>query len=84
MYLFKLGLLTCAFYVGLTLFFEGALVALAHFTAWGVRYGGGKHWFVGVGLRLAFVFGTLWIISFAAAWYVVYHGLKSKLVIPPS
>ena len=78
MYFLKLGLLTCAFYVGLTFLFEAGLLAFAHFTVWGVGYGGGKQWFWTLGLKLGFVFGTLWTISFTAAWYIVYHGLKSR------
>jgi hypothetical protein len=71
MFIFKLGLLTCAFYVALTVLLEAGIWALAHFRGFGM-YFATRDWFWGVGLRLGFIFGTLWAISFGAAWYITY------------
>jgi hypothetical protein len=75
MFLFKLGLLTCAFYVVLTALLGSAL--------WAFLYRGGgfavsltKHSFWGTGLFFGLIFGTLWLISFSAAWFIVYQDLK--------
>src|SRR5207244_12321360 len=58
-------------------------LAVAYFKGLGVFFGE-KHWYWTLGLKLGFIFGTLWIISFSAAWCIVYLGLKSKLPIPPN
>ena len=78
MLFFKLGLLTCGFYVVLTMLLELGIWAVAYFKGLGVFFGE-KHWYWTLGLKLGFIFGTLWIISFSAAWCIVYLGLKSKL-----
>ena len=79
--LFKLGLLTCAFYVLLTALFEAGLWVAANYKPFAIFFSG-RHWFWHVGLRLGVVLGTMWIVSFAAAWSIVYQGLKSKFPFP--
>ena len=81
MYLFKLGLLTCAFYAGLTMLLGVGVWAVVYFKGLFMAFGG-KHWFWTLGLKLGLVFGTLWVISFTAAWCIVYQGLKAKLLVP--
>jgi hypothetical protein len=83
MFIFKLGLLTCAFYVALTMLLEAGLWGLAYFKGFGIFYAA-RDWFWGVGLRLGLIFGTLWAVSFTAAWCIVYASLKAKLPIHPS
>jgi hypothetical protein len=83
MVMFKLGLLTCAFYVALTLLFEAGMWALAYFKGLSLFFAT-RDWFWGVGLRLAVIFGILWVISFSAAWCIVYASIKAKLPIHPS
>jgi hypothetical protein len=79
MIMFKLGLLTCAFYVMLTILLEAAIWALAHREGGFGIFFAGRSWFWSAGLRLAFIFGGLWLVSFTAAWCIVYQGLKAKL-----
>jgi hypothetical protein len=81
MFLFKLGLLTCAFYVVLTLLLEAGLWAMIRFGSGVSVFFSSKHWFWGGGLAFGVIFGTLWIISFSVAWYVVYQDLKRYLPI---
>lgn len=75
MFLFKLGLLTCAFYVVLTLLLEAGVLALIRVRGFSV-FLSSKHWFWGGGLAFGAIFGTLWIISFSVAWYIVYQDFK--------
>ena len=83
MLIFRLGLLACAFYAALTVLLLLGAWALAYFKGLGVFFGE-KHSVWTLGLKLGFIFGTLWILSFTAAWCIVYQGLKSKLLIPPN
>lgn len=83
MFLFKVGLLTCAFYVVLTFLLYVGLWALAHTKGFMVLYGG-KHWFWTLGAKLGAIFGTLWLIAFSAAWCIIYFGLKVRLPVKPN
>jgi hypothetical protein len=59
----KLALVTCAFYVGISVLLEVVLLAL---TLWkgGVFYSiNFKAW--------ALIFGLLWLVSFALAWRIM-------------
>ena len=59
----KLALVTCAFYVGLSVLLEAALLGL---TLWkgGVFYSVNfKAW--------ALIFGLMWLVSFAVAWRIM-------------
>lgn len=73
----KLGLLTCAFYCVLIILFEAAIWAVAYYHGFGFFWSG-KHWFWTLGLRLGVIFGTLWLMAFSAAWYIVSLGLKKQ------
>lgn len=76
--IFKLPLLTCAFYVAFTIALEIFFWAMAHLQ--GVWIGWtGKHWFWTLGAKAGLALGTLWFISFAAAWCIVYTGIKARL-----
>jgi hypothetical protein len=83
MMIFKLGVLTCAFYVGLTVVIEAVLWAVAYFWGLGV-YISGKHWGLRLGVRLGLFFGVVWLISFVAAWWIVYLDLRTKLASLPN
>jgi hypothetical protein len=76
MVFFKLSLLACAFYVGLVVLVNAVLLALAQFSPVGFRIDGPG---LSLGARYGVIFGTLWLISFSAAWWIVYLGLKSRL-----
>ena len=80
MVFFKLGLLTCAFYVGLTIVMEALIWAKIHFGGLGILVSG-KHAGLKLGIMFGVVFGVVWLISFGAAWSIVYFDLKSKLSI---
>jgi hypothetical protein len=77
---FKLGLLTAAFYVLLTMIAEAAIWGMVHFNGGFAIFFRGKHWFWILGAKLGFIFGILWLISFSAAWYIVYQGIKARLL----
>jgi hypothetical protein len=79
---FKLGLLTCLFYVVMTILLEAGLWGMVYFKGfmWFYR---GKHPGLVLGVSWGAIFWVLWIISFSAAWFIVYHDLKSKLHFPP-
>jgi hypothetical protein len=74
---FKLGLLTCAFYFGLTAALEALLWAVAYFWGFGV-FVGGTHPALRLGVRFGLLFGILWVISFITAWLIVYHGFQVR------
>jgi hypothetical protein len=78
MFIFKLGLLTCAFYVVLTILLEAGLWAVANSKGFGVFFSY-RHLFWTLGIKLGAIFGALWCISFSAAWYIVYLGLKARM-----
>jgi len=84
MLVLKLGLLTCAFYVGLTALLEAGLWALVYSKGGFSVFVHREHWFWTVGLRLGVIFGILWVISFSAAWWITYQGLKSKFPVLPN
>ena len=59
----KLALVTCAFYVGLSLLLEAALLGLALWRG-GIFYSiNFKAW--------ALIFGPMWLVSFAVAWRIM-------------
>ena len=79
MVFFKLGLLTCAFYAVLTIVLEFALKGMVHFSG-GLSFSVfGKHPALTLGVALGVLFGFVRLISFSAAWWIVYFNLKSKL-----
>jgi hypothetical protein len=57
---FKLGLLTAAFYVLLTMIAEAAIWGMVHFNGGFAIFFRGKHWFWILGAKLGFIFGILW------------------------
>jgi len=65
---FKLGLLTCGFYVALTLLLEAALWAMAYNWGLGMVLSGERFGFASR-FKLGMVFFVLWLVSFAAACY---------------
>ena len=79
MFFIKLGLLTRAFYAGLTIALESLIWASIRY--WGLMYflPKGKDLFWYLGLPFGIAFGTLWVISFSAAWWIVYRDLKPIL-----
>jgi hypothetical protein len=80
MFIFKLGLLTCAFYMVLTILLEAGLWAVAYFKGLGVVIDY-RHPFWTLGIKLGAISGALWCISFSAAWYIVYLGLRARMPI---
>jgi hypothetical protein len=80
-FFFKLGLLTCGFYAALTIVLDAALVAAAHLWAVGFRTNGPG---LTLGAKYGVIFGVLWLISFSAARWIVYSGLKERLSVLPN
>ena len=64
MFIVKLGFVTCAIYMGITLFLGLGLLLLVHFK--------GSAWYLLNWRSFALLFGFVWLISFSAAWRVVY------------
>jgi hypothetical protein len=81
--IFKLALLTCAFYAGFTVLIEAVLWAIANFWGLGVVISG-KLWGLRLGVKFGLFFGVVWLISFVAAWWIVYLDLKTKLAALPN
>jgi hypothetical protein len=79
MIFFKLGLLTCAFYAVLTIVLDLVLMGLVHFSGGLSLSVYGKHPPLTLGVALELMFGFVWLISFSAAWRIVYLDLRSKL-----
>jgi len=83
MFFLKLGLLTCAFYAVLTALLEAGVWAIVYYNGVFLFFGQ-KHWFWSLGIKLALIFGFLWIISFGAARCIVYQGIKSHSPVLPN
>jgi hypothetical protein len=83
MFFLKFGLLTCAFYASLTLVLEAGIWALIYFK--GVMFFiDQKHPALSLAVVPGIVFGFLWLISFSAAWFIVYRDLKSIIPFLPN
>jgi hypothetical protein len=78
---FKHGLLTCVFYVGLTIVLDAVRMLLIHLMPVGLRIDGPS---LTLSAKYGVIFGTLWLISFSAAWWIVYLGISSRLAILPN
>lgn len=78
MILFKLGVLSCAFYAAAIALFEAVLWAVIYFRGFWI-YLGEKSVSVTTGLTLWIIFGFLWAISFSVAWWIVYLEIKARL-----
>ena len=79
MVILKIGVLSGAIYLILTILLEAGVVALTHFSSGFGYFIRSKNMFLGFGARFGLVFGLFWAISFAVAWSIVYAGLKAKL-----
>jgi hypothetical protein len=70
----KTALVTCAFYVGITILLEALLLGVVHWTG-GVFYSiNFKAW--------ALIFGLIWLASFALAWRFTIVPFLAKLPRP--
>ncbi len=67
----KLALLTCGFYLGVTILLEAALFTVAHFKGSAGIFGTYWSW--------AVLFGVIWFVSFSLSFRIVYHGLSTRL-----
>jgi hypothetical protein len=65
MFILKLTLVTCAFYMGITLLLLVGLLAIVHLKG---MVGYTLNW-----RSFGVLFGLIWLVSFSAAWRVVYH-----------
>ena len=65
MFILKLTLVTCAFYIGITLLLLVGLLAIVHLKG---MVGYTLNW-----RSFGVLFGLIWLVSFSAAWRVVYH-----------
>ncbi len=75
---FKLGLLTCVFSVGLTIVLDAVLMLLIRLTPVGFRIDGPG---LTLSARYGVIFGAPWLMSFSAAWWIAYLGLKSRVAV---
>jgi hypothetical protein len=71
MMILKLAVLTCAFYLGISVLMQAALFGLAI-------------WKDSAGVFLArwmwgAVFAVVWLTSFSLAWHFFYAGIRAKL-----
>jgi hypothetical protein len=65
MFILKLTLVTCAFYMGITLLLLVGLLAIIHLKG---MVGYTLNW-----RSFGVLFGLIWLVSFSAAWRIVYH-----------
>ena len=65
MFILKLTLVTCAFYMGITLLLLVGLLAIVHLKG---MVGYTLNW-----RSFGVLFGLIWLVSLSAAWRVVYH-----------
>jgi hypothetical protein len=69
-FILKLAIVTCVFYMGITLLLCAGLMMLVH-----------SKGIVGYALNwrpLGTLFGLIWLVSFSAAWRIVYHQLTAR------
>ena len=78
MFFFRLSFLTCAFYAILTLLLGTTLWTISYFRGFGIFFSG-KHPGSRLGVTFGVVLGIIWIISYAAAWSIIYFDLRSKV-----
>jgi hypothetical protein len=76
-----LTVLTCVFYVGLTVVLEAVLWVVGHSRGLSL-FVSAKHPGLSLGVAVGLVFAVVWLISFSAAWWIVSIGLRSRLPIP--
>jgi hypothetical protein len=70
MFILRLTLVTCAFYMGIALLLLVGLAAIVHLKG-----------MVGISLNwrsFGVLFGLIWLVSFSAAWRVVYHQFTAR------
>ena len=65
MFILKLTIVTCAFYMGITLLLLVGLFAIVHLKG---MVGYTLNW-----RSFGVLFGMIWLVSFSAAWRIVYH-----------
>jgi hypothetical protein len=73
-FLLKLSVLTCVFYLGVTLLLEAGILAAAHISGIGINFSRS--------LPFWMFFGLVWMGSFALAWRITYsqHLARSREV----
>jgi hypothetical protein len=82
-FFYKFGLLTCGFYVVMTIILEAGLWAV--FPNDGVMFFiDRKHPAVSLGFLPGVILGFLWFVSFSAAWYIVYRDFRAIFPLPPN
>jgi len=64
-FILKLAIVTCAFYMGITLLLFAGLMVLVHSKG---MVGYALNW-----RSWGMFFGVVWLVSFNAAWRIVYH-----------
>jgi len=67
----KLALLTCAFYLGISVLMQAALFGLAIWR--------GSAGFFFTRWTLGAVFAVVWLTSFSLAWHFIYAGIRANL-----
>ncbi len=65
MFILKLTLVTCTFYMGITLLLLVGLLAIVHLKG---MVGYTLNW-----RSFGVLFDLIWLVSFSAAWRIVYH-----------
>ena len=76
MFILRLTLYTCAFYLGMSLLIEAGVLALA-------RKGGFSIFFRGLSGIVIFAgfFGVMWLLSFGLAFRLVFPNVWSRFVM---
>ena len=69
-FLLKLSVLTCLFYLGVTVLMEVAIFLPARI--------GGSFFYVLHRVPIGFIFGVIWLASFSLAWHITYSQFVAK------
>jgi|HubBroStandDraft_1064217.scaffolds.fasta_scaffold365727_2 hypothetical protein len=78
----KFGLLTLAFYAVLTLALEAGIWALTNFKGL-MFFVDEKRPALSLAILPGIVFGSLWLLAFSAAWFIVYRDFRSVFLALP-
>jgi len=69
-FLLKLSVLTCLFYLGVTVLMEVAIFLAARI--------GGSFFYVLHRVPIGFIFGVIWLASFSLAWHITYSQFVAR------
>jgi hypothetical protein len=70
MFILRLSIVTCAFYLGITLLLVLGMAMLVHLR--------GSVWYLFNWRSVGLLFGLIWLLSFGAAWHIVFNQFVTR------